>query len=345
MITINGKTIIKNIKTLRSKLPPNCKVCAVIKTNAYSLGDVKVAHIAKDYVDMFAISRVFEGVRLRSNGILRPILVLGVCDDIEKSIENKLIITVGGVEEMRNLCKVSKGRAVDIHIKVNTGMSRFGIANLWHLKTIFSIAEKFPNVKICGIYSHFSHEANDPQGREKCDRQLKVFAPFRAMFKRHYPCGVVHCACSGTALYPPAQFDMVRVGKALYGGFAGFKTALCIRAKVILVRQINKNAGVGYGGVFTANESVQVGVVNAGYADAMFLLFAPISHVYVGKILCPILGAVCMDNFMVDVSAVEKPMGKTVTIVGDKNGVRLTDIIRKTGQSGARILTSLNRPF
>jgi alanine racemase len=349
MLLLNPKTIIRNIKAIRASLPPQTRFCAVVKSNAYGLGDVLIAKIISPYVDMFAVSRIAEAVRLRNSGNDKPILLFGVCDDLQTAIRNDLTITVGSVPEMQSAIDAAAGAKLSIHIKVNTGMNRFGITNPWHLRTIIKMAHANKNVVVGGLYTHLSHETTTAENIEIIDRQLKRFTPFRAMFTRAFPAGIVHAACSGAATYPPAVFDMIRIGKAIYGAHNDTKiktkTAVYLTGKVVNVRQIQKNENVGYGwkigGGFVAKDNMTVGIVNIGYVDGMLLLFARPDYVLVGNTKCPIIGAVCMDNFMIDVSAAENPLGKTVTVIGKQNGVRLIDHINHTGQSGAKILTSL----
>jgi len=165
------------------------------------------------------------------------------------------------------------------------------------------------------------------------------------MMRRAIPRAIIHAACSGSIDYPPAQFDMVRVGKIMYGGYEGYRTAVTISAKIIAVQQLLKGQAVGYGGRFRAPHNMTVGIVSCGYAIAGFLMFGHTSHVCVDKKMCKILGSVCMDTVAIDVSDVCSPIGKTVTITGDMPGARIVDFINQSGLSGATYLCSLKFPI
>jgi len=340
MIDVNQKTILHNIAKIKSKLRPNVRFCAVLKANAYSLGDVKIASLIEPHIDMFAVARLPEVIRLRNAKITKPILLLGVCEDFKTAAENNAIVTIQSPLDVRAVCDFSHTKPIAVHIAVNTGMNRFGLASVMQLRSTILILKKHPNVRVEGIYSHFSHESTSPTGMQAINRQIKRFVPFKTFFKRNYPNGLVHFACSGTMELPQAQFDMVRVGKAMYGGFYGYKNAIGLNSKVIHVHRINRGESVGYGGTFTAQNAMQVGVVQCGYADELFLELAKIKEVYIGKTPCAVLGRICMDNFMIDVTNIENPLGAKVQIIG--NQAPLMQHVDNSNQSGAKLLCGLN---
>jgi len=340
--SVNLKTVLQNIRTARSRLEKKTKVCAVVKTNAYGMGDVRISKAVENHVDFFAVARLYEAVRLRDAGISKPILLFGVCDDYATAVERNITVTITSVKEMSTAVKACKGIGkLCVHIKVNTGMNRFGITSPWHLRSVLAIAGKSKFIDVGGLYTHFSHECTSPAGQAEVDKQLKRFAPYRAIIKRTCPRAIIHAACSGAAHYVPAQFDMVRIGKAMYGGFTGYKTAVNISAKIVATQNLLKGQSVGYGAKFTASENMTIGILACGYAVSGFLLLGGVNSVFVGKKECKILGAVCMDNMAIDVSAIKEPVGKSVTLVGDVANCRITDYIDKIKISGATFLTTL----
>jgi alanine racemase len=340
---VNIKTVLQNIKTVRSHLEKRTKVCAVVKANAYGLGDVHISKGIQNNVDFFAVARLYEALRLRAVGISKPILLFGLCEDYKTAIENNITVTIPSVHEMHRAVKASQDFGkLCVHIKVNTGMNRFGITSPWHLRSILSIAEKSKFIEIGGLYTHFSHECTSPEGTAQVDRQLNRFAPYRAIIRRTFPRAIIHAACSGAAHYRPAQFDMVRIGKAMYGGFTGYKTAVTITAKIVATQNLLKGQSVGYGAKFTAKENMTIGIVACGYAVAGFLLLRGVDSVYLNKKECKILGSVCMDNMAIDISGIKEPLSKTVTIIGESQNCKITDLIDKIKISGATILTTLD---
>ena len=335
---INFKTIHRNLKTLRTKLNPGVKVCAVVKANAYGLGDIQITKAIDAHIDWYGVAKISEAVRLREMaGITKPILLFGVCDDYKTAANHNLTVTVSTFEEMQAVCNAAT--KIHVHIKVNTGMNRFGINSPWQLKKLLGMAEQHPGVIIGGLYTHMSHEMDN---LPVIERQLKKFVPFRAMMRRYHPRAIIHAACSGSSEYKPAQFDMVRVGKAMYGGYYGYQTAITVTAKICAVQHIQKNCGVSYNAKFIALSPIQIGIVSCGYADCGYLNFGHTTHVHVGKVPCKIIGAVCMDTFVIDVTDLPNPLGKTVTLIANNNKSSLMNFVKENGKSACPMLCSLN---
>lgn len=313
----------------------------MLKANAYSLGDIEIAQSICHVVDWFAVANIREGAHLRKGGITKPILLFGVCENFSAAITHNLTITIGSVGEMRALIKVLSNinKHVYIHIKVNTGMNRYGISSLWNLRTILDIAQSNPSIVIGGLYTHMAFECDNIPG---IDSQLKKFLPFRKYFSSRYPNTLIHAACSGSAEYLPAQFDMVRIGKILYGGLDGYKTAVTIKSKITAIQNVSKASKIGYNGTHTMSCAGVIGVVPCGYADLTHFNFSNNAHVLVDNKLCRVVGRICMDAFMIDVTDIQKPLGKTVTVYADRKGITLMDRVSTTKTVTCNILCSFN---
>jgi len=339
---INLKIVHKNLRKLKKILLPQVKVCAVVKANAYSLGDVSIAREIESEVDSFAVAHIKEAVRLRDGGIKKAILMLGVCTDCKTAIDRNITISIQSVQEFRALCKALLGQQpakCRIHIKVNTGMNRYGLTNIWQLKSILTAAEKNPGIQVEGLYTHLAHEADNP---DEIDLQLKKFAPFKSIMRARFPRAIIHAASSGSSGYLPAQFDMVRVGKLMYGGLDGYHTAVKIISKICAVQNLTSGARVGYAGTATTTRPTVCGIVPCGYADLAHINYGNKYSVLVDGVRCKVLGRVCMDSFAIDVTGIKSPIGKTVTLVGDQKGLRLMDICRETDTIACNLLCSLH---
>jgi len=339
---INFKTVHWNIRKLKKKLLPGVKFCAVVKANAYSLGDVVVAREIEAEVDSFGVANVREAVRLREGGIKKPILLFGPCQDFTSMIKQNIIVSVHSTVEVKALCKALQGMhpaKCKIHIKVNTGMNRYGIASVWQLKSVLAAASKCNNIIVDGLYTHMAFETDQ---KSEIDIQLKKFIPFRSVMRTHHPRAVIHAACSGSAEYPPAQFDMVRIGKIMYGGFDGYRTAIKITSKINAVQTLAAGAKIGYNGTAIATTPMVCGVVPCGYADLAHFNFSNIHHVCLDNLPCKVMGRVCMDSFMIDVSGISSPLGKTVTIIADQKGLGIMDISRATKTIACDLLCGFN---
>ena len=340
-VTINFKTIHWNLRKLKKQLLPNTRVCAVLKANAYSFGDVVVAREIEACVDSFGIANIKEVVRLREGGIKKPVLLFGPCADLETAVRHDTIISIHTVSEIKALAKVlERLRAkCKIHIKVNTGMNRYGVSNVWQLKSILALAKKCDGITVDGLYTHMAFETDKIK---EIENQLKKFTPFRTVMRNCYPKAIIHAACSGSAGYVPAQFDMVRIGKILHGGFDGYRTAIKITSKICAVQNVPTGARIGYGGVHVAAQPMVVGVVSCGYADLAHYNFENAMFVHVDNKPCKVIGRVCMDCFLIDVTDVKSPMTKTVTIIADQKGIGIMDVCRATNIIACDLLCSFN---
>jgi len=337
---INIKTIKDNIKTLRKRIGKNVKICAVVKANAYSFGDQVISPAIERDIDCFGVAHLKEAKRLRDAGIIKDILLFGICSNYTQALKLNIVVSINSVAEIRDFIKTktANNRPKICHVKVNTGLNRYGIKNLWQLRKIIELAVE-NNIDIRGLYTHFSHEEDN---LEMVDKQLEKFKPFRKLYKKYFPHGMIHAAAAGTAHYPPAQFDMVRVGKNLYGGYPGYKTALTVRAKIVAIQNIRKGEVVGYAGVFIAPHNMRVGVVNSGYADFVHFGLSNKGVVLVDNRECKILGRICMDAFIIDVTHIENPLSCEVTLIGDKSPVTIMDIVKTSATVTCDLLCGFN---
>ena len=339
--TVNFKAIQSNIKKLRKTLSPGVRICAVVKANAYSLGDVIVANEVQANVDFFAVATIAEAVRLRSGNITKPIILFGVCEDVKTATANNIIISVNSVSEIKALSKYleNSNKKCKIHIKVNTGMNRYGITSIWQLRSIISVVRANPSIKIDGLYTQFAFAIDDINEIEK---QIKRFAPFRSIVRSHSRTAIIHAACSNNSGYVAAQFDMVRIGKLMYGGYDGYRTAIKVTSKITAVQRLRSGAKVGYNATEGVIRPTTVAIVPCGYADLVHYRYSNTHKVLVGSQYCKILGRVCMDTIIIDVTGVKNPIGKTVTIIGERKGLTIMEIARNTHTIACSILCSLN---
>jgi len=339
--TINFKTVHWNLRKVKKLLLPSVKVCAVVKANAYSFGDVIVAREVESEVDSFGVANISEAVRLREGGIKKPILLFGICPDFETAVRHDIIISIHNTSEIKAFCKVLQRMRAKrkIHIKVNTGMNRYGVGTVWQLKSILATAAKCNFVIVDGLYTHMAHETDKIR---EIDAQLKKFTPFRSVMRTHHPKAIIHAACSGSASYVPAQFDMVRIGKIMHGGFDGYRTAIKITSRINAVQNLAVGARIGYGGTATANRPMVCGVVPCGYADLAHFNLGNAHSVYVDNQPCKILGKVCMDCFIIDVTNIKSPLSKTVTIISDQKDLGIMDVCKNTNTIACNLLCSFN---
>lgn len=332
-VQVKLKAILKNVTAIKRQLKPGTKFCAVVKANAYGFGAEKISRLLEPLVDCFAVANTTEGVALRGYGIQKDILVFGVTQDVATARQHNLIITIGSVEAATNLAK--SNQQPRIHLAVNTGMNRFGLNSIYELRTVLQLLS---HAKIEGLYTHLAYETDHLPNVEAALRKFKKYV---YLCKKYFPNVLVHAGCSGVINYPPAHFDMMRIGKALYGGCHGTQTVLTVKSKIVAVRKIKPGETVGYNGEFIATKPTVIGVVAGGYTAGIQMKFQGANFVTIDKQVCPIVGRVCMDCFFIDVSHIPNPLGKTVTIISPAAGQTIMDVSQKTNLIACSILTEL----
>ncbi|MCM1404349.1 MAG: alanine racemase [Prevotella sp.] len=332
-IQVNLHTIVKNVATIKKQLRPGTRFCAVVKANAYGLGIARISKLLAPFVDCFAVAAVSEGITLRQIGIRQDILLFGVCEDVEAAVKHNLIITVESLAQARALQK--NNLHPRIHLAVNTGMNRYGLSSVHELRETLQL---LCHERVEGIYTHLAYESDHS---EEIKVALERFQKLTHICQQYFPHVMIHAGCSGVIAYPPAHFDMVRIGKALYGGVSGTQTALTVTSHIVAVKKIKAGSTIGYNGTFVAPHTMVIGVVRGGYANGIFPQFSGTVSVQVGKHICPIVGRVCMDCFFVDVSKVTNPLSQRVTIVAPQPGQTLLELSHQANMITCHLIHGL----
>ena len=335
---INLDTIEKNFDALKGLTKDGVKAMAVVKADAYGHGAVKVAQKLKDKADYFAVATAREGMELRENGIENPILVLSYCAPAEYDLILKYGITPTisseGDAYILNAAAGALGMKCNIHVAVDTGMSRIGVsdneAGFYAVKTIAMM----PNLTIEGIFSHFAKA--DYKDKTSADRQT---ARFDAFVKRLEDEGIdipiKHiCNSAGLIELDAQHYDMVRMGIALYGLYPSQEVqkdkveltpAMKVVAHVIHIKDIEEGTPVGYGESYVATENKRIATVSIGYADGYNRSFSGTGYVMICGKKAPVIGRVCMDLVVVDISDIPGVrIGMPATILGD--GISAEDL-------------------
>lgn len=242
------------------------KLCAVVKSDAYGHGIVECARALQGVADYFAVATLKEAVKLKTAGIVEPILCLLPIKDVERAIFYGVEFAVHTVEYAQNVSKISQriGICATIHIAVNTGMNRLGIDSLEQLKQIIGLS----NVKIAGVFSHFYNGANI----FACNEQTAKFINFARIIKSNFPCAIRHIGSSASLAFGSEfSFDMVRIGLALYG-YLNWEVNLKLRpvmqvfAPVLQSRNLLKGENLLYGGYKIKSDEC-VSICAHGYAN------------------------------------------------------------------------------
>ncbi len=303
---------------------------AVIKANAYGHGDIEVAEALDDQVDAYGVAIPEEALKLRKNGVKKMLLILGYSgkDWFEDIIQEGISQTVYSYSMAKQLSDtaVNMGKSAKIHIKIDTGMSRIGFMPVKDNIDVIRAIRELPGIEIEGAFTHFARadEETSEAAREPFEKYM-IF--LRELEKRGVHIPIRHAANSASIIqFPESQLDMVRSGITTYGLYPSEKVsrdilhlnpALQWKSQVSFVKRIHPGTSVGYGGTFTASRETVVATIPVGYADGVKRDLSGKGHVLIRGQYAPILGKICMDQFMVDVTEIDGVSeGDTVTLIG-----------------------------
>ena len=334
-IEINGKAIEENVRQLKSRLKKECKFMAVVKADGYGHDARFVSEFAiKGGASHLGVATLKEGIKLRSYGINSPILVLGnlhTKKDLSICFENNLMPTISSISEClicNNLGK-NYGAKFDLHLKVDTGMSRLGFEYDQFIQN-FNKIKSFSNICIKGIYSHLSSadEINALDPKSDTQLQREKFQELLKHINIENKNIMIHLANSaGMLLGKEFHFDMVRVGLAMYGynpiknDELSLQPALYLKAKVAFVRDIKEGVGVSYGNKFVSSRKTKLAVLSIGYADGILRNLSGKIDVIYNKNFYPQVGSITMDQMMVDITdSRDIKVGSTMLLLGADGG-------------------------
>ncbi len=327
---INLDAIYENVQNAKKLLSDGTKLMAIIKADAYGHGAVPVAETIEELVDAYGIAILEEGIELRKAGFQKPMLILGYTapeqyPDMIKYDISTAVFTLEMAEKLQE-CAAKDNKTAKIHIKLDTGMSRIGFSiSEQSLEDVKKIAN-MPNLKIEGCFSHFARM--DEADKTKAMEQFRKFQEFTGQMERagiHIP--VKHISNSAGIMEEPAvHLDMVRDGICLYGLYPSeevhkerlsLRPAMELKAFVSYVKELPAGVEIGYGGTYTTESTMKVATIPVGYADGYPRCLSGIGYVLIHGQRARILGRVCMDQFMVDVTQIPGVrVGTEVTLFG-----------------------------
>ncbi len=334
---IDLTAVSRNFDALKKKLGSNTRVMAVVKADAYGHGSVRVAQTLQDKADYFAVATLSEGVELRAAGIRNPVLILGYTSPLEyeQLLRYNIIPAIYDVDEARLLDTVAKnsGKKAVVHIAVDTGMSRIGFRDDGEGAQAVKEISQLENTVIEGIFSHYA--TADCEDKAFAKVQKERFDNFICLLgKEGIEIPLKHMSNSAGAIEFDDNYDMVRLGIALYGLYpsdevdrtkAELTPAMEVISHVIHVKDIEKGTGVGYGQIYTAPAKRRIATVAVGYADGFKRCLTGKGYVLIHGIKAPLVGKVCMDQIMVDVTDIpDVRVGDKAVILGKSGNAEIT---------------------
>ncbi len=341
-IEVDGQSIENNVRKIRSILKPNCQFMAVVKADGYGHDALFVSKSAiKGGADQLGVATLQEGINLREAGITIPILVLGnIYDeqDLFTCFKYKLMPTISNFREClvcNNIGKKYKEK-YKIHLKVDSGMSRLGF-EIDSFIAKFKQIESLENTQIEGIYSHFS-SADEDNIKDKSCFTIFQHNRFKDLLNNLTSNKLIkiHLANSAaTFLSKEFHYDMVRVGLAMYGynptkeseNLITLEPALLLKSKISFIRTIDKNIRVSYGGQFITKRKTKLAVISIGYADGVNRKLSNQINIIHGGKTYPQVGAITMDQLMVDITESDNiKVGDTVILLGSEGDSSISPV-------------------
>ena len=336
---ISLEAIGHNIRAVKKRLPEGVKLLGVVKANAYGHGAVPVASYLENQVDYFATATIEEAVELRENGISAPILILGYVSPSQYGdlVEYDITQTIDSYAQALALEKEAarQNRKAKAHLAVDTGMTRIGFQVTEHDADVAAKIADLPHIELEGMFTHFS--CADQEDKTYCSMQMEKYDKMTALLaERGVTIPLRHiCNSAGIMEFDDHRFEMVRSGIITYGIYPSEEVkkerldlipALSWKSHVIHVKEVGPGIGVSYGATYvTEKPMTRIATVSAGYADGYPRALSNQGCVLIHGKKAPIIGRICMDQMMVDVTDIpDVQVEDVVTLVGTDGDETIT---------------------
>ena len=347
VLEVNLDNFKYNIEQIRKFLKPETVVMPVIKAEGYGTYINTRLDIINEF-DIVAVAIVDEGAELRNLGYKKDIFVLNqpYVSEIKKIEENNLVVGICSKEFLEEVKK--KKIKLRVHIEIETGMERTGV-ELNNLDSFIEEIKKNPNIKVEGVYTHLSSADED---FEYTNKQLEKFEKAVEKIKENFDVKYVHSlASNGIINFNKYQHNLVRPGIIMYGYESGngvkekidLKPVATLKSKITFLKEVEKGVSISYGRRFVTKRKSKIATVPIGYADGLKRILSNASEVVINNKKVPIIGSICMDSFMVDVTELEDvKIGDEVYIWDNKN-ITLEDVAKKCDTINYEILSTIGK--
>lgn len=345
---IDLTAIYYNISNVRKNISEDSKLMAIIKADGYGHGAVAMYKVIDELVDGYGVAIVEEAIELRKAGATKPILILGVtnCNQYDKVVEYDVTQTIFSYETATLLNEEAKkqGKKVKVHIKIDTGMGRIGFKDDEQSAVEIKKISELENVIVEGIFTHFANA--DEKNKFRVNQQ---FDKFKAFLNKVNSVGVnvpiKHASNSaGIIDLPHANLDMVRCGIATYGLYPSnevnkdnieLKPAMSMTSRITYIKELPAGMGISYNSTYITTKNTKIATIPVGYADGYPRSLSSKGRVLINGRSVPIVGRVCMDQFMVDVTELDEvKVGDKVTLFG-RDGDEYISIEEIASMSGS----------
>lgn len=307
---INKQKLIENFNALKSD-----NICAMVKADAYGHGLKSICQVLKQSVKFFGVASLDEALQIRQLDIKTPVLIVGICNDFQKALQNDISITIDNEKQFLEMLKEVKnaGKKQKIHIKINSGMNRLGINDKNEFKKILKALTSSKNIIFEGIFTHFATVGSD---EIYFNKQLKIFKEFLKLIPPIFN-PIKHLG--GGDILDLIKIEdikdfMFRVGLKLY---TTPHSVLKIESKIIKILKLKKGSRVGYSNGYICEKDTKVAIIPLGYADGINRKLSNRGFVKIKNKKCKIIGNVCMDMFFTDITQIDCEIGEKVIVFED----------------------------
>ena len=346
--TVNLDAVASNMKSMRKNLPASTLIMGSVKADGYGHGSVPIAKTIEPYVFGYAVATIDEGIILRRHGINKTILILGVTHEsqYEELLRYDIRTAMFQYEKAKKLSDLAlkQGKKAVVHLALDTGMSRIGMkADREHAKEAAAIAA-LEGIEVEGLFTHFARaDETDKSAYEEQYRRYKEFLGYLKELGVKIP--IRHCSNSAGIVesLESNHMDMVRAGIAIYGMYPSDEVdhnsvkltpAMEIKSCITYIKEIEAGTAVSYGGTFVADHTMKVATIPVGYGDGYVRSLSGKGDVLIHGKRAAILGRICMDQFMVDVTDIpDVQEDDEVTLLGSDGAecITMEELAEKSG--------------
>lgn len=337
-VEVNTASLRHNFSTVKSVVPKDAHIMAVVKANAYGAGAIKASEIfLQEGANYLGVATLDEALELRSHFSKTPILILGYSPNSNASmlIDNDLSAMIFSLEqaEVFSQMALKSQKRLKIHLKIDTGMHRLGLEPNFKSIEIIKKIRALKGLEVEGIFTHLSNA--DAKIKTHAKNQMKAFNAFleqllnqkiEFQYRHAYNSAGILSLCNGNE---NRLLNLYRPGIMLYGFYPSngmketcptiLKNVISLKAQIVQIRSVKKGEFIGYGEHFYTNEETLVGVLALGYADGLMRALGNRIQVAINNQLAPLIGKVCMDQCFVKLNNIEAKEGDEVILFGDKS--------------------------
>ena len=350
---IDFDIMLENLNIAKKMIRPRAKIAAVLKANAYGHGAIKTAELLiKNGVNMLAVACLSEAIELRRYFSEIPIMVMGHTEDehLDVAVEKDIRITIYTLEQAELLSEIGQqlDKAPIVHIKIDTGLNRLGMKGI---EEPVNIIAKMSGLKMLNIEGIFTHLALTSGETDKAQYEMFMDVISRLEEKGIY-IPIKHiCDSIGMYLYPDYHLDMIRLGAFIYGvtpeamrkSGHPLRMPMTLKTRITQIKEIEKGEGVGYEHFYAAGRKSKVGTLAIGYADGYMRCMAENGEVIVRGKRAPIIGVMCMDQLMIDITDIpEAKPGDEVVLLGGSQ-ISVEELADKVGTNRNEIISIIGR--